>query len=144
MNSVEPSLEPATSRSSHLKRLPVHRILNTILFLLMLLFVMVQFNDPDGWAWMLIYAIPAVWTAIAAFRPAALSKSTIRGLLVCSVLGAIIGLLYFWPTSEGWWRQEVWWETETAREGMGMMIVFVVLLFVWLGNAAQRGRAKPR
>ena len=30
----------------------------------------------------------------------------------------------------GFWRKDVWWVEETAREGMGMMIAFAVLLAV--------------
>ena len=49
---------------------------------------------------------------------------------------ALYGVYHYWPTTPGWWRQEVWWETETAREGMGMMIVLVVVLVS--GLTAQR------
>jgi hypothetical protein len=37
----------------------------------------------------------------------------------------------------GFWRKDVWWVEETAREGMGMMIAFVVLVVV-LFNAHRK------
>ncbi len=43
------------------------RVLNIVLLLLMVLFALVQLNDPDGIVWLIIYAVPAVWAAIAAF-----------------------------------------------------------------------------
>ncbi len=110
------------------------RLVHIILCLLMLLFIGVQYNDPDGSMWMIIYAIPAVWAAIAAFRPQWSTSSLARILLPLTIVAAVGGMIYYWPTAEGWWRQEVWWEVETAREGMGMMIVAIVLLVVWISS----------
>jgi len=90
--------------------------------LLMILFIAVQYNDPDGSLWILIYAVPAIWAAIAAFKSTWLVNKLVHALLLVCI------------ATPGWWRQEVWWETETAREGMGMMIVAVVLAVVWLSR----------
>lgn len=108
------------------------RYVNIVLCLLMLLFIGVQYNDPDGLIWMVIYLVPAGWAALAAWRPAMLSRPLIRWLLVLCLLAALAAVVWFWPTTPGWWQQEVWWEVETAREGMGMMIVAIVLLVALL------------
>ncbi len=110
------------------------RLLNIILCLIMMLFIAVQFNDPDGPMWMAIYAIPAAWAAIAALRPQWLSLRIAHVLLLLCLFAAVSGMIYYWPTTPGWWRQEIWWEVETAREGMGMMIVAIVLLVVWFSR----------
>ena len=110
------------------------RVIYIICLLLMLLFIGVQFNDPDGAVWMLIYAVPAVWAAIAAFRHSLLGNKITHFTLLTCIFLAITGMIYFWPKTPGWWRQEIWWEVETAREGMGLMIVAVVLSAVWLGR----------
>lgn len=115
--------------------------LNILLCFLMIVFMGVQYNDPDGPLWMAIYAIPALWTAIAAFKPHWLQSVWLKGLLSTSMLGAIGGLIYFWPTSQRWWSVEVWYDTETAREGMGMMVVIMVLLVVW-GPVCAWGRSQ--
>ena len=94
----------------------------------MLLFAGFQYNDPDGLGWVAVYAIPAVWTAIAAFRRSFLGNRFTRYVLLLCIFLSFTGMIYFWPKSAGWWRQEVWWEVETAREGMGLMIVTIVLL----------------
>lgn len=110
------------------------RLLNIVLCLLMVVFIAVQYNDPDGTMWMVIYAIPAVWAAIAAFRRGWLRHRLAHALLLFCIFAAVAGMIYFWPTTPGWWRQEVWWEVETAREGMGLMIVSIVLFVAWLGR----------
>ena len=61
--------------------------------------------------------------------------------LVLTTAAAVAGTVYFWPRMPGWWRKDVWWNAETAREGMGMMIVTVVLLVVLF--TAWRARSRP-
>ena len=107
------------------------RYLNLVICLLMLLFIGVQYNDPDGLMWMLFYGIPAAWAGLAFYRSRLLSKPLWSALLVASILLSIMGVIYFWPTTPHWWAAEVWYATETAREGMGMMIVTVMLLVTW-------------
>lgn len=107
------------------------RVLNIILMLLMILFIVVQYNDPDGLLWMVLYAVPATWTAIATFKRSLLAKRIVNRLLLLCLIMASAGVFWFWPDTAGWWRQAVWWETETAREGMGMMIILLVLVVVW-------------
>jgi len=97
----------------------------------MILFIVVQLNDPDGVMWMFIYAVPMAWAAIAAFRPAALSGKLPSALLITCIILSAAAMFYYWPKTSGWWKSEVWWEVETAREGMGMMIVLIVLLIAW-------------
>lgn len=99
--------------------------------MLMLLFIGVQYNDPDGPIWMIIYGVPAVWAGLAFFRQSVFRKSLSKALLLISILLSIAGVIYFWPTTPHWWASEVWYSTETAREGMGMMIVTIALIVIW-------------
>ena len=105
-----------------------------VLCLLMLLFAAVQFNDPDGPLWMAIYAVPAIWAALAAFQRHLLPLTLPTALLLMSIAAAISGTVYYWPDSPQWWSVNVWMEAETAREGMGMMIISLVLLVIWLST----------
>ena len=107
------------------------RYVNTVLCLLMLLFAGVQHNDPDGPLWMLVYAVPALWAGLAAFRPRLVARPVPQSLLLGCVALAALGIVHYWPDTPRWWASDVWWEVETAREGMGMMIVALVLLVVW-------------
>jgi hypothetical protein len=107
------------------------RIVSGIFCLIMLLFAAVQFNDPDVLHWALIYGIVALFCGLAAYRPALILEGWGRRLLVmCLALGAI-GVVWYFPKTPGFWQTEVWWVTETAREGMGMMVAFAALLVAW-------------
>lgn len=108
------------------------------LSLILLLFAAVQYNDPDFYLWVLIYLVPAVWSGLVAVRPAALADSRVfRGVLLC-LAAAVAGTVYYWPADPLWWQRDVWWESEGAREGMGMMVVTAVLAA--LSAAAMRRR----
>jgi len=110
------------------------RYVNIVLCLFMLLFIVVQLNDPDGLMWMAIYLVPAVWTAIAAFKRGWLTRAVPRALLLLCIAAGMAGTFYYWPRTSRWWSMEVWYETETAREGMGMMIVTLVLIVAWFSG----------
>jgi hypothetical protein len=98
--------------------------------LLMVAFAAVQYNDPDALTWIVIYLVPAAWAFAAAFRPARVrSLAGERLLWACVTVGAGLTVFY-WPTVPNFWLKDVWWVEETAREGMGMMVAFAVLLLV--------------
>lgn len=99
-----------------------------ILCVLMVLFIAVQYNDPDGLLWSVIYAVPAFWAGIAGFRIKLASGTAMYSLLWASTILILALTVYYWPTTPGFWQKDVWWNTETAREGMGMMICTVVIL----------------
>ena len=109
----------------------------------MLLFMAVQYNDPDGLMWMLIYAVPALWSAVAAFWRLWFDRLACRILLLMSIAASFAGVVYFWPLVPQFWTRAVWYEVETAREGMGLMIVAVVLLGTWYSGRRQLRRSKP-
>jgi hypothetical protein len=104
------------------------RIVNGVLCLLLILFAAVQYNDPDFLLWGLIYGIGAVFTGLAAFRPGLFASSRVTTVFALCLAASLGGLLYYWPTTPNWWMQDVWWQTETAREGMGMMILVAAML----------------
>jgi peptidoglycan/LPS O-acetylase OafA/YrhL len=110
------------------------RITYGVLGAVLLLFALVQYNDPDFMFWGPIYAVPALWAGIAAFSPPAFRGTLVTALFSLSLFGALAGVYYYWPQTEGWWRQEIWWQNEEAREGMGMMIVAAALLILAAGR----------
>ena len=119
------------------------RYVNIGLALLMALFAFVQLNDPDAMVWFFIYLVPCFLAATAAFRLSFLATPGGTAVLAALAIAGLAGVVYYWPTTPGFWHQEVWWNTETAREGMGMMIVAVVLLVVFYTawSARRRDRA---
>lgn len=66
------------------------RIVSIVMFVLMLLCVVVQWNDPDGWIWMLIYGYGAVVTAFAIAR-----KYSVAAAI--GFIGYLLGAIYWMP-----------------------------------------------
>ena len=119
------------------------RYVNIVLGLLMLLFAFAQLNDPDGALWFIIYLVPGILAVIAAFRLKLLATSGGTKALAALTVLYLGGVVYYWPTTPGFWRRDVYRqvvEGETSREGMGMMIVAVVMLVVLYTVWAARDR----
>jgi hypothetical protein len=126
------------------------RVVLAILAVLMAVFGIVQYNDPDGLLWALYYSVPAVWAALAAYRPSITSTRVGQGLLALTAAVAVGLTYYYWPPGAGWWRQEVWSMSlteehaarmaEQSREGMGIMIATAVVLVVLAASFSARSR----
>ena len=106
------------------------RYVHIVFGLLMVAFAAVQYNDPDALLWIVIYLVPAAWAFAAAFRSAQLRSLAGERLLWLSVAIGAATTVFYWPTVPEFWRKDVWWVEETAREGMGVMIGFAILLVV--------------
>jgi len=121
----------------------VVRLFHILLAVLMMVFMFVQLNDPDGLLWLVIYSVPMVWALLAALRPGVLRHLVSRIFLAISILLATILAVFYWPRTDSWWTRDVWWEVESVREGMGMMIVLLVLISVSLCRliVARAGKA---
>ncbi len=106
------------------------RIVSALLAVILLLFAAAQYNDPDPLFWGPIYAIPGLWALAYAIKPSVLRSSAGTVLFAVCFIAALGGLYYFWPQTNEWWMQDVWWEDEAAREGIGMMIVVAVFAYL--------------
>jgi len=129
--------------SCHFLPWPVPRrvkIFRTVLAVLMLAFAFVQLNDPDGLVWMLVYGAVAVALVLSAWAAGVLAAGPGRLATVVLVLGLAAMLVTHWPAESGFWRQDVWWQSETAREGMGLGIAFAASLFVLPAAFGGNGR----
>ena len=115
------------------------RYVLVLLSILMVAFAAVQYNDPDALLWIVIYLVPAAWALAAAFRPAYVRSLSGERLLWATVAAGVGTMVFYWPAVPGFWRKDVWWVEETAREGMGVMVGFAVLLVV-LATVTVRSR----
>jgi len=91
----------------------VFRFITIIMFVLMLMAVAVQYNDPDGWLWMLIYgyAVAVTWMAL---------RKKYTYFSVVGVVGYLGGFFYLMPESfDGWYTNEI------AREALGLLITAI-------------------
>ena len=66
------------------------RVISIVMLILILLSIVVQINDPDGWQWMFIYGVALVPTAAAIAR-------TWTGLSVIAAIGYYAGFVYVMP-----------------------------------------------
>lgn len=109
------------------------RVLSGLFSVVLILFALVQYNDPDFLFWFAIYALAAALCGVAAIKPRLFTDlSALRGLFALSVIGAACGTIYFWPVGETWWSKEVIWDKELVREGLGMAIVMLGLVLAGL------------
>ena len=102
------------------------RLVNGFFCLVLALFAITQYNDPDALLWFLIYGIPAAWAGVLAFRPSAAQANvpTIVAFLLC-LAAAVAGTIYMWPSLPANWIH-----IEEEREGLGLIIVTAGLLVV--------------
>lgn len=106
------------------------RIVSAVICLLMLLFALAQYNDPDTLLWVAIYGLPALLAGVGAWRPQVIYGPSGRRVLMAALMLAVAGMVYYWPVAPEFWRVDVWWDDEPAREGLGMMIVTICLLIM--------------
>jgi hypothetical protein len=110
------------------------RYVNGFFCVVLTLFALVQYNDPDALLWFLIYAIPAAWAGFAAFRPDLLKARplSIAAYAAC-VAAAVLGSLYLWPS-----LPDNWIHVEEEREGLGMIMTALALALVGIAWWHQR------
>ena len=104
------------------------KYLNLLLSILMFLFVFVQYNDPDFYYWGIIYFIPAFSSGLVFLNPKIINKLSSQLLFIILFIGIIFLTGFYWPKDSLWWEVDVWWNTESVREGMGMMISSIVMI----------------
>jgi hypothetical protein len=114
------------------------RYVNGFFCVVLIVFAVAQYNDPDAPVWFLIYAIPAAWAGVAAFRPDLLRPRlhTIAAYVAC-LAAAILGSLYLWPS-----LPDNWIHVEEEREGLGMIIGALALVLVGIASW-RHGRWQP-
>jgi Transmembrane family 220, helix len=104
----------------------VMRYLNGFLGVVLALFTVVQYNDPDAILWVVIYGLPTIWAGFAAYRPSAFAHNQLfLGLFGLNILAVGAGTIYMWPS-----EVSTWWNNEEVREGLGLIITTVALLLV--------------
>ena len=119
-------------------------ILNSLICLLMLMFAVLQYNDPDPWLWVSIYLVPGLWAGLAAAMPNLTRRKGARRLLGLCIALTLVGVGFYWPDVPGFWKPAIWWhgdlamttsQVELAREGMGMIIALVALVIVYFSHS---------
>jgi drug/metabolite transporter (DMT)-like permease len=115
------------------------RYVNGFFCVVLTVFALAQYNDPDAPVWFLIYAIPAVWAGVAAFRPDLLTSRppTLAAYAAC-LAAAVLGSLYLWPS-----LPDNWIHVEEERESLGLIITALALALVGIAWWYRGGRWQP-
>jgi hypothetical protein len=110
------------------------RIANLVMLPLLLMSVVVQYNDPDGIVWMLIYGYSLVITVPAIF-------GVYTAWAIPGTLGYLGGFAALVPTFE-----HPYLKSELTREGGGLLIAGVWMLclaIAWYRSPARIPVAEP-
>ena len=117
------------------------RVASGLMTLLLLLCVVVQYNDPDGFMWMAIYGAAGVLSALAALRPgrpdwrvaaAVAAIAAVWGLALLAGVGGRVS----WAEIAGGYEMKTP-AIEEAREAIGLGIVAL-----WTGLLAWARRPR--
>ena len=109
------------------------RIINTVMAVLFLLFAIFQFNDPDGFTWVILYGYLAIMSALAAFGKYNLAL-LIPGLtiFVLYFIYLIPSAIEFIASGEDLMNRmapdKVY--IERSREAGGLLIGLIVLIYL--------------
>lgn len=114
----------------------VHKTLFLTFSLIMLSFVVVQYNDPDPWLWMTIYGTVAIFLALGAFR----IYFPVPMYIQMGLMAA--GILYLFPSVIDWISLEKGENLmqqmnnsklyiEETRECGGLIVALSFLILLW-------------
>jgi hypothetical protein len=104
------------------------RIVHVVLCGVLLLFAALQYNDPDGLYWGLVYLLAAAWSLLAAFAPHRMQVSF--PARIGALLSLVLFLLGFVSLASN--LGPGWIHNEEAREALGYLICAVTTaLAIW-------------
>lgn len=120
-------------------KIHIMRLVNIILALLFILFAAFQYNDPDPWLWIGVYAFIAIISGLAA------AKIHPTWLIRIGLVGCVIGLGILLPDFMDWLAGGAESITQTmqakkphielTREFLGLVICTLVMGFhLWQGE----------
>lgn len=119
------------------------RWLYALFLILMLSFVAVQYNDPDGGLWMVIYGAGALWCALALWRPGLLrGNRALAGLALLTLVAYGLGFLWEIRTYNPAFLSSTMMSpgVETTREAFGLLIAGLVTAYVLWTDGRARAR----
>lgn len=118
------------------------RIVSGIAMLAFVMSILVQFNDPDGWVWILIYLCPAAFAGAGLFGKVEFMALPVSGLYMA---GAAI--LMPWQDLDQLLDYVSQWQmkndnAEYAREAIGLFLCAAYLEFTGIVWVLRRPRGQ--
>lgn len=118
------------------------KVINALLTLVMVVFAILQWNDPDAWLWIFIYGYVAVMGGLS------FSLLRLKWFILAGILGLSIGIILNIPKFIDWIESgmpsiigHMKAESpfiEVIREFLGLLIALGVLLFHFFYNQSRR------
>lgn len=119
------------------------KILNIVLAIIFVLFAIVQFNDPDPYFWVAIYAAVAIISGFAIWEK--YNRPALIILMIICMAGSIFyfpGLIELFSDHEiGDLTKSMKAEKpfiEESRESLGLLLSFLVLSFQYFQSTRQK------
>ena len=119
------------------------KILNIVLAIIFVLFAIVQFNDPDPYFWVAIYAVVAIISGFAIWEK--YNRPALIILMIICMTGSIFyfpGLIELFSDHEiGDLTKSMKAEKpfiEESRESLGLLLSFLVLSFQYFQSTRQK------
>jgi hypothetical protein len=114
------------------------RTANLLLGAMLIVFALLQYNDPDPLWWGAVYLVAAAFPLLALGREAPLSRlPVLRVAAGISVALFLLGFAWLAPTIGADWIH-----VEEAREGLGYLICAVSVVFALYASGGRAARAR--
>jgi hypothetical protein len=122
------------------------RIFKGILTVIMIVFAILQWNDPDALIWMVVYGYVALMAGQSFFRV------SIRPAILAGIIGLFLGMMFYIPDVVRWFSLgmpsitgEMKAETpfiELIREFLGLLIALLVMVYLFYNGESGRRKAE--
>ncbi len=111
------------------------KIINAILTLLMAVFAILQWNDPDSWLWIFIYGYVTLMAGLT------FSSIRLKWFIIAGIIGLLIGIAFNTADFLEWIRSGMPSITgqmkaespfvEVIREFLGLVIALCVMIYLF-------------
>jgi len=117
------------------------KVINIVLFVVFLLFALMQLNDPDGWLWFGIYLLVSILCLYSNFRT--ISKPLLVLVIAALVISAIFHFSLFLKFLQTENKEEIFGEMVYLKPYLEGSREFLGLLLAALAVGYQLKRKRP-
>jgi hypothetical protein len=122
------------------------RILNALLTLIMAVFAILQWNDPDAWLWIFIYGYVTLTAGLS------FTGLRLKWFIIPGIIGLLIGIALDTPEFADWIRSGMPSITghmkaespfiEVIREFLGLLIALGVMVYLFFYDRSSRNQVE--
>jgi hypothetical protein len=122
------------------------KIINTLLTLIMAVFAILQWNDPDAWLWILIYGYVTLMAGLS------FTSLRLKWFIIAGMIGLLVGIGLYIPDFIEWIQSGLPSITghmkaespfiELVREFLGLVIALGVMIYLFFFERSTRKKAE--